>query len=86
MCLPAGGKRPLTLPVQANGIASYFPTLPASEVALRQFSAPRTAHKANPAPPLRHSCLGKRSSAAAAETDEEDLQPASSGALHTLSL
>ncbi|DBB05493.1 TPA: hypothetical protein ACH3X1_012449 [Trebouxia sp. C0004] len=73
-----GAKRPLTLPVQANGIASYFPTLPSNGQASKQFSAPRPASKAAPSqPPFRHSCLGKRSSADAAQTDE--LQPATSG-------
>ncbi|KAL0027505.1 hypothetical protein WJX77_006538 [Trebouxia sp. C0004] len=74
----SGAKRPLTLPVQANGIASYFPTLPSNGQASKQFSAPRPASKAAPSqPPFRHSCLGKRSSADAAQTDE--LQPATSG-------
>ena len=76
--LCAGGKRPLTLPVQANGIASYFPTLPSNGQASKQFSAPRPASRAAPSqPPIRHSCLGKRSNADAAQTDE--LQPTTSG-------
>ncbi|DBA80982.1 TPA: hypothetical protein ACH3X2_007192 [Trebouxia sp. C0005] len=74
----SGGKRPLTLPVQANGIASYFPTLPSNGQASKQFSAPRPASRAAPSQnPLRHSCLGKRSNADAAQTVE--LQPATSG-------
>ena len=76
--LCAGGKRPLTLPVQANGIASYFPTLPSNGQASKQFSAPRPASRVAPSqPPIRHSCLGKRSNADAAQTDE--LQPTTSG-------
>ncbi|KAL0050067.1 hypothetical protein WJX82_003781 [Trebouxia sp. C0006] len=74
----SGGKRPLTLPVQANGIASYFPTLPSNGQASKQFSAPRPAGGAAYSQnPFRHSCLGKRSNADAAQTDE--LQPATSG-------
>jgi len=66
------------LPVQANGIASHFPTLPSNGQASKQFSAPRPASRAAPSqPPFRHSCLGKRSNADAAQTDE--LQPATSG-------
>ncbi len=66
------------MPVQANGIASYFPTLPSNGQASKQFSAPRPASRVAPSQtPFRHSCLGKRSNADAAQTDE--LQPATSG-------
>lgn len=74
----SGGKRPLTLPVQANGIASYFPMLPSNGQASKQFSAPRLASRVAPSQiPLRHSFLGKRSNADAAQTD--GLQPANIG-------
>lgn len=68
----AGGKRPLTLPVQANGITSYFPTLPANSEALRQFAAPRTATRLNPnsTPSQRHSCAPKPSSAVDSDCNE----------------
>ena len=42
-CHCAGERKPPTLPVQANGIASYFPSLAASSDALQQFNAPRPA-------------------------------------------
>ena len=85
--LPVGGKRPLTLPVQANGIASYFPTLPTKSEALRQFSAPRpSATRLNPnsTPSQRHSSAARPSSAV--ETDADELQLSSSSEMPTLEL
>ena len=82
MRVTAGGKRQLTLPVQANDITSYFPSLPSKGDAFKQFSAPRATSKLKPTAPLRHSLLGKRSNADACNTDEE--QPSTSGkSLHT---
>lgn len=77
----SGGKRQLTLPVQANGITSYFPSLPSNGGAFKQFSAPRATSKLKPTAPLRHSLLGKRSNADACGTDEE--QPSTSGRFST---
>ena len=82
--MTAGGKRQLTLPVQANGITSYFPSLPSKGDAFKQFSAPRAASKLKLTPPLRHSLLGKRSNADACGTDEE--QPSTSGKILHASL
>ena len=83
--LPVGGKRPLTLPVQANGIASYFPSLPSKSEALRQFSAPRpsaTLLDPNSNPSQRHSSAARPSSAV--ESDADELQLCSSSELLAL--
>ena len=85
--LPVGGKRPLTLPVQANGIASYFPTLPTKSEALRQFSAPRpNADRLNPnfVPSQRHSSAARPSSAV--DSDADELQLSSSSELLALEI
>lgn len=76
MGLHVGGKRPLTLPVQANGITSYFPTLPTKSEALRQFTAPRPATRLDPnsTPAQRHSSAARPSCAI-----DSDLQLSSSG-------
>ena len=75
--LPVGGKRPLTLPVQANGIASYFPTLPTKSEALRQFSAPRPSAT----PSQRHSSAARPGSTV--DSDADELQLSSSSELLT---
>ena len=75
--MPAGGKRPLTLPVQANGITSYFPTLPTKAEALRQFSAPRPATRPNRSSTPPQTRFSAANPIHAAEHD--DLQLSSSG-------